>query len=126
MDARTITKQDMWDLRLASLNEKSLFNQEDLDRINEKGQKRDSDSVTKIALENFLRDKKEKNFQSFRGGPPGFRGRGFSGTSGRGSAPTRAGRGRGFRGRGGRGGRQNPFKPDQSSFTPQPQGSGGK
>ena len=126
VESRVITKQDMWDLRLADLNEKLLFNQEDLERIHDKAQKRESETMTKKIWDNIVREKKDGPSQSFRGGPPGQRGRGFAGSSNRGGQPARFNRGRGGRGRGGRGGRPNPFKTEQSTFPPAGQSSGGK
>ena len=126
VDTRIITKQDMWDLRLANLNEKSLFNQADLERVHEKAQKCESETMTKKIWDNIVREKKDAPSQSFRGGPPGQRGRGFGSTSNRGSSAFRSIRGRGFRGRGGRGGRTNTFKSEQSSFAPAARGTSGK
>ena len=117
VEDKVITKQDAWDLRMADINEPTLFNQESVERIHDSSQKRKSDTISISLLENVMRDKQKGRGgkQSFRGGPSGFNSGSFP-NPGRGrGGPSTFGRGRGSRGRGGRG-KSNSFniKPDFS------------
>ena len=124
-DSKVISKQDMWDLRTADVNEKSLFDQSELERIHEKAVKRESENLTKKIFD-IAREKKEGGKQPFRGGPPGQQSGPFPGSAKRGGA-AKFGRGRGNRGRGGRGGRggrPNPFSKESSSSQSAPFNTG--
>ena len=114
LENKVITKQDSWDLRHTDINHPALFDQGELDKISDKSQKRESDTISKRLLENVMKEKQERGNQSFRGGPPGQSSRGGSNASKRGGSAPGFGRGRGSsRGRGGRGNfNRNPFRQD--------------
>ena len=127
VEKKIITKQDAWDLRMADINESTLFNQESVEKINDSSQKRESDTISKRLLEGVLEKHKGRGGkQSFRGGPSGF----SSGSvpfSGRGrGGPPPFGRGRGSRGRGGRRGSFSTNKPDFSKSKQESQSGGNK
>ena len=120
LEEKSITKQELWDLRHTDLNERALFSQIDLDIIHEKSQKRVSDTLTKRMLENLASKQSNRGAkQSFRGGPSGRGSGSFSGTNRGGAGSFGSGRSRG-RGRGGRGRRPNPFDADQSKKSGDP------
>ena len=129
LDNKVISKQDAWDLRHSDFNEAALFNQEELEKVHDRAQKRESDTMTKKLLESSIKSKQgaKSSVQPFRGGPSGSQPRPFSGPSNRGGAAATFGRGRGGRNRGGRGrGKVNPFRQDFSSGPSGSQQSGGK
>ena len=102
-DNKAITKQEMWDLRTTDLNEPVLFNQETLEQIHSKAEKRENENLQKNIWTGWLNKSKSQQKQNFQSRPPGRGNPSNSGTSqGRNPVPV-FGRG----GRGGRGGQNS-------------------